>query len=59
MNPSVLPQMKSLVKVVEHIFDRDAALTPGYLMVDAIQKAYPDNRHWPHWVNFKHSYLRI
>jgi len=50
--------LKALENVLEHIFDRNACLLPGYFIVNEIQKAYPDGKNWPHWVikNFK---LRI
>ena len=52
LNASVLPQLKALENVIEYIFDRNACLLPGYFIVTEIQKAYPDNKNWPHWVCF-------
>lgn len=45
-----MPQMKALYNVIEYIFDRNASLLPAYFIVTEIQKDYPDNNHWPHWV---------
>lgn len=42
--------MNALKNVIEYIFDRNASLLPGYFIVTEIQKAYPDNNNWPHWV---------
>jgi len=47
--------LKALENVLEHIFDRSACLLPGYFIVNEIQKAYPDGKNWPHWVNNKES----
>ncbi|XP_071446035.1 mediator of RNA polymerase II transcription subunit 23 isoform X2 [Hetaerina americana] len=49
LNASILPQLKALGNVIEFIFDRNACLLPGYFIVNEIQKAYPDNKNWPHW----------
>ncbi|KAJ9591915.1 hypothetical protein L9F63_001517, partial [Diploptera punctata] len=49
LNASVLPQLKALENVLEYIFDRNACLLPGYFIVTEIQKAYPENKNWPHW----------
>ncbi|KAJ4431363.1 Mediator of RNA polymerase II transcription subunit 23 [Periplaneta americana] len=49
LNASLLPQLKALENVIEYIFDRNACLLPGYFIVTEIQKAYPENRNWPHW----------
>nr|CAD7258673.1 unnamed protein product [Timema shepardi] len=49
LNASVLPQLRALENVIEYIFDRNACLLPGYFIVNEIQKAYPDNKNWPHW----------
>lgn len=46
---SVQPQMISLLNVAEYIMNRNACLLPGYLLVNEIQKAYPDNHSYPHW----------
>lgn len=45
-----MPQMRALCNVIEYIFDRNASLLPAYFIVTEIQKDYPDNNHWPHWV---------
>ncbi|KAH0954985.1 hypothetical protein HN011_002731 [Eciton burchellii] len=49
LDASVQPQLKALENVLEHIFDRNACLLPGYFIVNEIQKAYPDGKNWPHW----------
>lgn len=54
MYASVQPQMQALLNVAEHIMDRNACLLPGYLLVNEIQKAYPDNHSYPHWVSCNH-----
>jgi mediator of RNA polymerase II transcription subunit 23 len=46
-----MPQMKALEVVLEYIFNRNACLLPGYFIANEIQKAYPDGKNWPHWVN--------
>lgn len=46
-----MPQLKALYIVIEYIFDRNASLLPAYFIVTEIQKDYPDNNHWPHWVS--------
>lgn len=50
LNASIAPQLKALMDVLEYIFDRNACLLPGYFIVTEIQKAYPNNKNWPHWV---------
>lgn len=50
LNASVIPQLNALENVINYIFDRNACLLPGYFIVNEIQKAYPDNKNWPHWV---------
>lgn len=52
LNSNTMPQLKALYKVIEYIFDRNASLLPAYFIVTEIQKDYPDNNHWPHWVSF-------
>lgn len=47
-----MPQLRALYNVIEYIFDRNASLLPAYFIVTEIQKDYPDNNHWPHWVSF-------
>lgn len=47
-----MPQLKALYSVIEYIFDRNASLLPAYFIVTEIQKDYPDNNHWPHWVSY-------
>lgn len=60
-----MPQLKALYNVIEYIFDRNASLLPAYFIVTEIQKDYPDNNQWPHWVsaffnvkNVKHFYYQ-
>lgn len=40
------PQVQALIGVATKIMDRDACLLPGYLLVNELQKAYPDCPHW-------------
>lgn len=48
-NVSLLPQLDALYRVFEHVFDRNKALFPAYLVLDEIQKkAYPKDG-TPHW----------
>ena len=49
LNSSVSPQGESLRKVLAYIFNRNAALLPGYFIVNEILKSYPENKKWPHW----------
>lgn len=51
LDSSTMPQMKALYSVIEYIFDRNASLLPAYFIVTEVQKDYPDNNHWPHWVS--------
>lgn len=46
MHAGLQPQTQALVNVAEHIMDRDACLLPGYLLVNDLQKAYPECPHW-------------
>ena len=46
----IQPQMNVLYDLIEFIVNRDSCLLPGYLLVNEIQKAYPDNSNYPHWV---------
>lgn len=43
------PQMTAVHNLLEYIFDRNAALLPGYFIVNEILKSYPENPMWPHW----------
>ena len=45
----VSAQCQSLRSVLAYIFDRNAALLPGYFIVNEILKSYPENKTWPHW----------
>ena len=42
-------QVEALTNVLEYIFDRNAALLPGYFIVNEILKSYPETGNWPHW----------
>lgn len=42
----IKPQVQALIGIAEHIMDRNACLLPGYLLVNELQKAYPDSPHW-------------
>ena len=45
----VSPQLTIVKDLLSYIFDRNAALLPGYFIVNEILKSYPDNPQWPHW----------
>ena len=49
IDPSVSPQLSSIQNLLAYIFDRNAALLPGYFIVNEILKSYPENPAWPHW----------
>ena len=49
LNSGVTQQCESLKKVLAYIFDRNAALLPGYFIVNENLKSYPENKTWPHW----------
>ncbi|CAG9857627.1 unnamed protein product [Phyllotreta striolata] len=46
LNSGLQPQAQALMDVAQKIMDRDACLLPGYLLVNELQKAYPDCPHW-------------
>ncbi|KAJ8970204.1 hypothetical protein NQ314_001351 [Rhamnusium bicolor] len=46
LNSGLQPQTQALLEVAEKIMDRNACLLPGYLLVNELQKAYPDCPHW-------------
>jgi mediator of RNA polymerase II transcription subunit 23 len=46
LNAGLQPQTQALLNVAERIMDRNACLLPGYLLVNELQKAYPDCPHW-------------
>ena len=48
INSGLTAQSESLRRVLEYIFDRNAALLPGYFIVNEILKSYPENKTWPH-----------
>lgn len=52
-----MPQLLALEAVMEYIFDRNACLLPAYFIVNEIQKAYPENKNWPHWVSIENSQI--
>ncbi len=41
-------QLAAIKHLLEYIFDRNAALLPGYFIVNEILKSYPENKSWPH-----------
>ncbi|XP_076272073.1 mediator complex subunit 23 isoform X2 [Rhynchophorus ferrugineus] len=43
---SVQPQAQALLDVAEKIMNRDVCLLPGYLLVNELQKSYPECPHW-------------
>ena len=47
-DPSLAPQLTSARHLLAYIFDRNAALLPGYFVVNEILKSYPENPCWPH-----------
>lgn len=46
LNSSLQQPTQVLIDVCEKIMDRKACLVPGYLLVNELQKAYPDSPHW-------------
>nr|CAI5826621.1 unnamed protein product [Callosobruchus analis] len=46
LNSGLQPQTQALLELAAKIMDRDACLLPGYLLVNELQKAYPDCPHW-------------
>lgn len=46
---SCLPQLNAIVRLLTHIFDRNACLLPAYFIVNEILKAYPEPKRFPHW----------
>lgn len=44
LSTGILPQIQSVEKLLEHIFDRNACLLPAYFIANEIQKAAPF--HW-------------
>ncbi|XP_056641984.1 mediator of RNA polymerase II transcription subunit 23 isoform X1 [Diorhabda carinulata] len=46
LNSGLQPQTQALMEVAQKIMDRDACLLPGYLLVNELQKAFPDCPHW-------------
>lgn len=53
-----MPQLKALYSVTEYIFDRNASLLPAYFIVTEIQKDYPENNQWPHWVRQQSIFMK-
>lgn len=49
VNVSTMKQLNALSDVIEHIFDRNAALLPSYLIFDDVQKRIMPASKWPHW----------
>ncbi|XP_065161273.1 mediator of RNA polymerase II transcription subunit 23 [Atheta coriaria] len=46
LNAGLQPQTKALLELADKIMDRNVCLLPGYLLVNELQKAYPDCPHW-------------
>ncbi|KAK3924714.1 Mediator of RNA polymerase II transcription subunit 23 [Frankliniella fusca] len=46
LTASVMPQMKAVESVLEHLFDRSACLLPAYLLINEVMK---DGKICPHW----------
>ncbi|XP_043213331.1 mediator of RNA polymerase II transcription subunit 23-like isoform X1 [Amphibalanus amphitrite] len=42
-------QFHAIYGVIQHIFDREAALLPAYFIVNEIMRSYPDCKGFPHW----------
>ncbi|XP_037090079.1 mediator of RNA polymerase II transcription subunit 23-like isoform X3 [Pollicipes pollicipes] len=49
ISEAVADQFHALYSVIQHIFDREAALLPAYFIVNEIVRSYPDCRGFPHW----------
>nr|XP_037271337.1 mediator of RNA polymerase II transcription subunit 23-like [Rhipicephalus microplus] len=49
VNISMMRQLNTISGVLEHIFDRNAALLPSYLIFDDVQKRLASKTNWPHW----------
>ncbi|XP_040568431.2 LOW QUALITY PROTEIN: mediator of RNA polymerase II transcription subunit 23 [Lepeophtheirus salmonis] len=49
LEPSLVAPLSALENLLKYIFDREAALLPGYFIVNEILKSYPENPRWPHW----------
>ena len=49
IDTSITPQLRAIRELLAYIFDRNAALLPGYFIVNEILKSYPENPSWPHW----------
>ncbi|KAL1420489.1 hypothetical protein MTO96_024307 [Rhipicephalus appendiculatus] len=49
VNISMMRQLNTISGVLEHIFDRNAALLPSYLIFDDVQKRLALKTNWPHW----------
>ncbi len=48
LDPASNPQVRVVHSLLSYIFDRNAALLPGYFIVNEILKSYPENPSWPH-----------
>ncbi|CAH1171324.1 unnamed protein product [Phaedon cochleariae] len=46
LDAGLQPQTQALMDFAAKIMDRDVCLLPGYLLVNELQKAYPDCPHW-------------
>ena len=47
--PALEPQIEVVRQLLAYIFDRNAALLPGYFIVNEILKSYPENPLGPNW----------
>ena len=48
-SPALEPQIEVVRQLLAYIFDRNAALLPGYFIVNEILKSYPENPLGPNW----------
>lgn len=46
LNAGLQPLIKELIDMTELITNRDACLSPGYLLVNELQKQYTESPHW-------------
>lgn len=48
-DPALENQVQVVRELLAYIFDRNAALLPGYFIVNEILKTFPEKPYWPHW----------
>ena len=48
-SPALEPQIEVVRQLLAYIFDRNAALLPGYFIVNEILKSFPENPLGPNW----------